>query len=114
MTIDSSHVHVLSKTVSTAIEADRIGSLVFVRWMERVDSDPASALESALEIVSAWYGSAPESRHQPGGSDLQSTMLARWSGGQSALLIAAQVGFMDTPSLDLAVIGSKGAIYHSV
>jgi hypothetical protein len=114
MTINSSHAQVLSRTVSMAIEADRIGSPVFVRWMERVDSDPASALESALEIVSAWYGSAPEFSHQPGGSDLQSTVLARWPGGQSALLIAAPVGSMDTPGLDLAVIGSKGAIYHSV
>jgi hypothetical protein len=114
MTIGSSHVQILSKTVSTAIGADRIGSPVFVRWMERVESDPVIAVERALEIVSGWYGSAPEFSHQPGGSDLQSTVLARWPGGQSALLIAAPIGSMDTPGLDLAVIGSKGAVYHSV
>ena len=114
MTIDSSHIQVLSRTVSTAIEADRIGSPMFVRWMERVDSDPASALERALEIVSGWYGGAPEFSHQPGGFDLQATVLARWPGGQSALLIAAPVGTMDPAGLDLAVIGSKGAVYHNV
>jgi hypothetical protein len=114
MTIDSSHVQILSRTVTTAIETDRMGSLMFVRWMERVDSDPASALERALDVVSGWYGGAPEFSHQPGGSDLQATILARWPGGTSALLIAAPLGVMDVSGLDLAVIGSKGAVYHSV
>lgn len=85
-----------------------------MRWMERVDSDPGRAVDAALEIVSGWYGGEPELRHQPGGSDLQSSVLARWPGGESALLIVAPVGFMDAPGLDLAVIGAKGAVYHSV
>ena len=47
MTIDPSHIHSLSSTVATALESDRIGRPVFVRWMERVDSDPGRAVDAA-------------------------------------------------------------------
>lgn len=114
MSFDSSHIQTLTTTIASALKTERIGHPVFVRWSERVDSDPESALEAALEIVSGWYDGKPDFSHHPGGSDLQASVLARWPGGQSALLIMVPVGFMEAPGLDLAVIGSKGAFYHSV
>lgn len=114
MTTDSPHIQSLSATISAALESDRIGHPVFVRWMERVDGNPGSALDKALEMVSGWFGGEPASSHRPGGSDLQASVLARWPGGESALLIAAPVGFMDAPGLDIAVFGARGAIYHRV
>ncbi|MDP6822664.1 MAG: hypothetical protein QF554_05165 [Dehalococcoidia bacterium] len=114
MTTDSSHIPSLSATIAGAIEADRIGRLVFVRWMEHVESDPGVSLELAMETVSDWFGQPPESTHTPEGSALQASVLARWPGGETALLITVPVSFMVPPGLDLAVIGAKGAIYHSV
>lgn len=114
MTISEAHMKRLNSTVADALKSGRIGNPVFVRWFERVDSDPGDAAQAALGIVSTWYEGEPTFTHAPEGSDLQSTLLARWSGGQSALLIMAPVGFMDAPGLDLAVIGSKGAVYHDV
>lgn len=114
MTTDPSHIQSMSTTIAMAIESGRIGRPVFVRWMERVDSDPGPALETALGVVSNWFGGEPVSSHQPDGSDLHSSMLARWPGGELALLIAAPVSFMAEPGLDLAVIGARGALYHRV
>lgn len=114
MTIDELHIKSLADSVYNAIESERIGHPVFVRWTERVDSDPKTASQAALAIVSRWYGGDPSFTHEPEGSEQQSTLLARWPGGESALLIMTPVGFMDPPGLDLAVIGSKGAVYHDV
>lgn len=114
MTTDSPHIQSLSATIATALESGRIGRPVFVRWMERVDSDPGPAIDKALDMVSGWFGGDPASSHRPDGSALQASVLARWPGGESALLIAAPVGFMDAPGLDIVVIGASGAIYHRV
>lgn len=114
MPIDESHIRSLATSISDALKSERIGQPVFVRWNERVDSDPGSAAQAALKIVSGWYGGDPSFTHEPEGSELQTTLLAKWPGGQSALLLMTPVGFMDPPALDLAVIGSKGAVYHDV
>ena len=114
MPIDESHIKTLATTIAAELKSERIGRPVFVRWNERVDSDPGTAAKTALQIVSGWFGGEPDFTHQPEGSELQSTVLARWPGGESALLIMTPVGFMDPPALDLAVIGSKGAVYHDV
>lgn len=112
MTTDLSYIQSLSATIATALESDRIGRPVFVRWMERVDAEPAAATDSALEIVSGWFGGEPASVLPSGGSDRHSSVLARWPGGESALLIATPAGVTGAPGLDLAVIGARGALYH--
>ena len=117
MTTIPPHIQSLFATITSALESGRIGRPVSVRWMERVESDPGVAVGTALEIVSGWPGGKPASVVPSGGtvgSDLQSSVLVTWPGGESALLLAGQAGVAGVPGLDLAVIGARGALYHRV
>ncbi len=105
----------LVDALRSAAGSGRIGRLVFVRWTERVETgtDARAAEEAALAAVAELFGGPHQAAHWLGGpGDGQTTVLARWPGGETALVAAGPAGERDRPGVDVIRVGARGAIYH--
>lgn len=106
----------LQKSVQSVINDGRIGSPVFVRCLlqsPHADEDTVRASAALVNIANAWMPSSPEQIYAQQSQDgTQSTTMIKYAGGQTALLSVNRVAANQEESIDLALVGNKGAIYH--
>ncbi len=106
----------LQKSVQSVIDAGRIGSPVFVRCLLQSplsDHDTVGASAALANMANAWMPSSPEQIYVQQSQDgTQSTTMIKYAGGQTALLSVNRVAANQEESIDLALVGNKGAIYH--
>ncbi len=106
----------LQKSVQSVINEGRIGSPVFVRCLLQSplkDEDTVGASAALANIANAWMPSSPEQIYVQQSQDAtQSTTMIQYSGGQTALLSVNRVPADQEVSIDLTLVGNKGAIYH--
>ena len=104
----------LQKSIQSVIDSGRIGSPVFLRSMLQVPvEDIEHATNILITLANLWMPSSPESiqaRRSP--DSIQLTTMIRYLGGQTAVLSVNRVAADQTVSIDLQLIGNKGAIYH--
>jgi hypothetical protein len=104
----------LSRTIAATIASGRIGRVVFVRATLALDSGmPVEPLFHAVAgLGTQWIGEPAESVYAAGSPQQHAlaTMLT-FRGGQTALVSCGPAGAA-TPLIDLAVVGSRGAVYH--
>ena len=106
----------LQKSVQSVINEGRIGSPVFVRCLLQSplkDGDTVGASAALAKIANAWMPSSPEQIYVQQSQDgTQSTTMIKYAGGQTALLSVNRVAANQEESIDLALVGNRGAIYH--
>lgn len=106
----------LQKSIQSVIDSRRIGSPVFLRSMLQLpvkDISIEHATNILITLANLWMPSSPESiqaRRSP--DSIQLTTMIRYLGGQTAVLSVNRVATDQTVSIDLQLIGNKGAIYH--
>lgn len=107
-------MELLRKSVDSVINKDRIGSPVFFRCVLNVDSEIASLLHPASEIVAlsnGWIPSDPETVYAQGDGDAaQVTVMVKYIDGQMAVLCVNRVE--TETAIDIMLVGNKGVIYH--
>ena len=114
------HWDSLERTVGAAVEAGRIGTPKALRLTVHVQAgDPADAAEvrertaaAARRCAAAWFGGEADGEYGVGQAGFAGAWLARWPGGQSALL-AVSAGRGATAG-NLVLMGSHGSIYHRI
>ena len=106
----------LQKSVQSVINAGRIGSPVFVRCLLQSplkDGDNVGASAALANMANAWMPSLPEQIYVQQSQDgTQTTTMIQYAGGQTALLSVNRVPANQEVSIDLTLVGNKGAIYH--
>ena len=106
----------LQKSVQSVINDGRIGSPVFVRCLLQLphaDADTVRASAVLANITNSWMPSSPEQIYAQQSQDgTQSTTMIKYAGGQAALLSVNRVAADQEESIDLALVGNRGAIYH--
>ena len=106
----------LQKSIQSVIDSGRIGSPVFLRSMLQLpvkDISIEHATNILITLANLWMPSSPESiqaRRSP--DSIQLTTMIRYLRGQTAVLSVNRVATDQTVSIDLQLIGNKGAIYH--
>lgn len=106
---------VLDQTVSETLAGGRVGAPLFVRWTAAAAQNNAE-LKSLLAEMSAyaetWLSGQPRRIYATGSADDGHLSLAlEFENGQSALLAITLAH--DNPSMNLAILGARGAIYHT-
>lgn len=77
------------------------------------DADTVRASAALANITNSWMPSSPEQIYAQQSQDgTQSTTMIKYAGGQTALLSVNRVAANQEESIDLALVGNKGAIYH--
>ena len=106
---------VLDQAVSAALAGGRVGTPVFVRWTASVahaNEDLRPLLVEMSRFTDLWLASQKRRLYAAGADSRGHLSLALdYVNGSSALLAIALAH--SSPSLDLAVYGSHGAIYHN-
>ena len=99
------------QTLEDSVSAGRIGPPKFLRCISSglETSQIHSVLCQTIDDTSKLFGSAPTLAHLVGEGTEHLTALAKWPGGQSALISISATG---DPDLDIMVLGSKGALYR--
>jgi len=115
-------MQLLYQTVKHALDAGRVGSPVFVRYVAQIASgreELRGVLAEALAMANSWLGASPQRVYVQGCGDAgQLTATVQYSGGQTALLsvgVAPPVyaeALRTAPQIDLMLLGNKGALYH--
>ena len=89
---------------------------MFVRCLlqsPHADEDTVRANAALANIANAWMPSSPEQIYAQRSQDgTQSTTMIKFAGGQTALLSVNRIAANQEESIDLALVGNKGAIYH--
>ena len=106
---------VLDQTVSETLAGGRVGAPLFVRWTAASAQNNAE-LKSLLAEMSAyaetWLSGQPRRIYATGSADDGHLSLAlEYENGQSALLAITLAH--DNPSMNLAILGARGAIFHT-
>ncbi len=106
-------MHPIKEAVQNVIDAQRIGSPVFLRCILNI-ADSESLLPALAELAAlanGWIPSPPERLYAQGDPDeAQTTAMINYAGGQIALLSANRV--TAETALDIMLIGNSGVIYH--
>lgn len=105
----------LGERVRQVIAQGRLGTLAFARCSVVVPASRRETegwLEAVVKLVGQWFAAEPESVHTAGGAEGHAAALARWSGGQGALLTVAPAGSEGSLKIDLILLGSRGALYY--
>ena len=105
---------VLNNTVSATLASGRVGAPVFVRWTASV-AQSKDDLKALLVEMSAytglWLAASPRQLYAAGAESQGHLSLALdYDNGSSALLALTLAH--GHPSIDLAIYGASGAIYH--
>ena len=104
----------LQQTVAATLKTGRIGSPVFVRCTASMAESPERLMAHFAQVagsVNAWLADSAQRVYALGPAEsghLSVTLTYR--SGRSAVLTVASAH--DHPQIDLAILGSKGAIYH--
>lgn len=104
----------LDQAVRAAIDSERVGEPVFVR-LTAATAEPAESLEAllgqAVELVETWLSASTSRVYGLGGSDAGalSATLEFPSGATAIVGVAPANG---RPSIDLALFGNRGGVYH--
>ena len=106
---------VLDQTVSETLAGGRVGAPLFVRWTAAAAQNNAE-LKPLLAEMSAyaetWLSGQPRRIYATGSADDDHLSLAlEYANGQSALLAIALAH--DHPTMNLIILGARGAIYHT-
>lgn len=103
------------RTVSGAVEAERVGTPAFVRCIAQVASTRAELdanLCRALGAVAEWLGEPPRRVFALGGSESGGiTVTAESERGRTAI-VSVGLAFDRAPRVDLLLIGNRGALHH--
>ena len=111
----TSYWHSLKQGVEAAIETGRAGHPVLVRCTAAVAVDAGElqpAMGQLLALAEGWLGSAPRKVYALGDEEqghLSTTV--EFDGGATAIL-AVTLGH-GSPTIDLAVVGNRGAVYQN-
>ncbi len=104
----------LQTAIQKVLSAGRLGKPSFARAFAQAAGGPPEAratLAAMTAMANAWFGADAEVVHMAGGEDFQHLVsLLRWPGGQSAIFSVGPGG-PGPARLDLALLGSRGAIY---
>ena len=106
---------VLHQTVSETLAGGTVGAPVFVRWTAAAapntpDLKPLLAEMSAC--AESWLSARPRRVYATGSADAGHLSLAlEFENGQSALLAISLAH--DHPSMNLIILGARGAIYQA-
>ena len=77
------------------------------------DENTVRACAALANVANAWMPSSPEQIYAQQSQDgTQATTMIKYAGGQTALLSANRVEANQEESVDLALVGNRGAIYH--
>ena len=106
---------VLNQTVSETLAGDTVGTPVFVRWTAAAAQNTPE-LKPLLAEMSAyaetWLSARPRRVYATGSADAGHLSLAlEYANGQSALLAISLAH--DHPSMNLIILGARGAIYQA-
>ena len=106
----------LQQSVQSVINEGRIGSPVFLRCMLQIPikGESIAQVTAALAaLANTWMPSSPEQIYVQKSADaIQSTAMIQYSGGQTATVSVNCIPPDTETSVDLILIGNKGAIYH--
>ena len=106
----------LQQSVQSVINEGRIGSPVFLRCMLQIPikGESIAQVTAALAaLANTWMPSSPEQIYVQESADaIQSTAMIQYSGGQTATVSVNCIPPDTEISVDLILIGNKGAIYH--
>ncbi len=106
---------VLNETVSETLANGRVGVPVFVRWTAAAakSSDELKPLLAEMcGYAESWLAASPRRLYATGATVHGHLSLAlEYDNGSSALLAIALAH--DRPFMNLAILGARGAIYHS-
>lgn len=108
----------LQHTVAETIQAGQIGTPVFVRATAVLHrgTDPATPDLTRLlgafgTIVSSWFGSQPQRVYAVAPGRGHATLSIEFESGTSALIAVGSTE--EENQIDLTLLGSQGAIYHT-
>ena len=121
----------LQQSVQSVINEGRIGSPVFLRCMLQIPIEGENIVQvtaALAALANTWMPSSPEQIYVQESADaIQSTAMIQYSGGQTATVSVNCIPpdtrkinstfdqtFLkfEEASVDLILIGNKGAIYH--
>ena len=106
----------LQKSVQSVIDKGRIGSPVFLRCLIQIpvqEDEITKATAALVELANTWMPSSPEQLYVQESADaVQSTALIQYSGGETATISVNRIPPDGETSVDLVLLGNKGAIYH--
>ncbi|MCS6860808.1 MAG: hypothetical protein NZT92_10875, partial [Abditibacteriales bacterium] len=104
----------LQQSVQQVVDEGRVGNVVFVRCIAHLSSQSAqlqSHLKDVIATVATWMNAPLEGTYQLS-NDGQLTVALQCARGQTAL-VSVGVARDAYPTVDLMVLGNRGAIYHS-
>lgn len=118
-----SEIQQLRKTVQEAIDQGRLGQPQFLRCIVEAGNGepPDRTLKTILSLSRSWFGSCPVQHYRLGADGVYLTEMAKWAGGQAALITVhykhiqlrkSDVPGADEKQIDLMLIGSRGTLYH--
>ena len=97
--------------------SSRLGRPVFVRWTATVtggNNGHRTAAGAALDAISVWFGGPPQRAHEVAAADGSCLTVAwTWPRGEAALFASGPAAADSNPAVDVTLIGSRGAAYHS-
>ena len=106
---------VLNQTVSESLASGRVGAPVFVRWTAAAASDGGDLKPLLAEMCAcaeSWLSAGPSRLYATGEEAHGHLSLAlEYVNGCSALLAITLTN--GRPFMNLAILGARGAIYHS-
>lgn len=105
----------LYETVKEILETGRVGVPVFLRCSAQIEAGDDYVEEVLMRILAmacSWMDAVPLRLYaQNGNKSNHLTVTAHYVGGQTAIVsVNAAPGIKD--SLDLMLLGNKGALYH--
>ena len=105
----------MRNVVSKAIDDGRVGSPKFLRCIAQTAGTEGldATLADLLSLAEACFGGGPIKRHDlTDGSGTYLSEMVKWSQGQSAILTVAPGPANAPVTLDLMLVGSRGALYN--
>ena len=113
----SDGIKTFGEALGEIAESGRIGRPVFVRWTATVtggDNGHRTAADTALDAISGWFGGPPQRAHDVAAADGSCLTVAwTWPRGEAALFASGPAAGDAQPAVDVTLIGSRGAAYHS-
>ena len=104
----------LYQTVRDILDSGRIGVPVFARCAVQIESDGEclkNVFARILTMTCSWMKAAPFRIYAQSGKSQQFTVTAHYAGGQTAI-VSANAAPGVRASVDLMLLGNRGALYH--
>ena len=101
----------LDRAVQSALGSQRLGAPVFVRLTWHSVGKGAEPLTRLAALAGRWLGQAPVRLQAAGGKGGPASVTVLYAAGASAVVSVS--GGQGTESLDLLLLGSRGALHHA-